>query len=90
MLTRYWIEFKYDKPSDLPYGFCNGCGITAFDFNDALKIIQEKIFKNASIPELKAKTENIDIRTLDAGHVLPNMLSPDKRGVWFPMGFQDN
>ena len=90
MLTRYWIEFKSDEPSDLPYGLSYGCGVTAFDFTDAIKIIQDKIFKGNAPPEVKIKTDHIDIQTLDAGHVLPNMTSPDKRGIWFPIGFQDN
>jgi hypothetical protein len=29
-------------------------------------------------------TEDVDIQTLDQGHVLPNMGVPSERGVWFP------
>jgi hypothetical protein len=39
------------------------------------------------IPELKDKKENIDVRTLDQRHVIPNMKDPTLRGVWFPMGY---
>lgn len=90
MLTRYWIEFKSDKPSELPYGLGYGCDVTAFDFQDAIKIIRDKIFKGNITPEIKTKTENVDITTLDQGHIIPNMHPPDMRGIWFPIGFHDN
>lgn len=28
--------------------------------------------------------EDVDVRTLDQGHVVPNMAPPVWRGVWFP------
>jgi hypothetical protein len=28
--------------------------------------------------------EDVDVRTLDQGHVIPNMAPPVWRGVWFP------
>jgi hypothetical protein len=30
----------------------------------------------------------LDARTLDRGHVIPNMLAPGRRGVWYPMGYE--
>jgi hypothetical protein len=82
-LTRYWLKFKGSLP-DLPPGLVLGCGVTAFDYADAISIVQQKVFKGKELPEIKTKIENIDISTLDKGHVLPNMKDPTLRGVWFP------
>jgi len=35
-------------------------------------------------PDAVKVTEDVDVSTLDAGHVLPNMYPPNERGVWFP------
>jgi hypothetical protein len=86
-LTRYWLKFKGSLP-DLPPGLVLGCGVTAFDYADAISIVQQKVFKGKELPEIKTKIENIDISTLDKGHVLPNMKDPTLRGVWFPGGYE--
>jgi hypothetical protein len=31
--------------------------------------------------------EDVDVTTLDANHVLPNMMPPSVRGVWYPIGY---
>jgi hypothetical protein len=88
IVTRYWFEFDSTKNNDLPPGLPIGCGISAYDFNDAISILRRKVFKELEIPELKEKKENVDIRTLDQGHVIPNMKDPTSRGVWFPLGYE--
>lgn len=74
--------------NDLPPGLAWGCGITAHDYADAISILKQKVFKDQHIPELKDHKENIDIRTLDQGHIVPNMKDPTWRGVWFPLGYE--
>jgi len=37
---------------------------------------------------IASSVEDVDVRTLDQGHVIPNMLPPDRRGVWYPMGYE--
>ena len=84
-LIRFWFKFKND--GKLPPGVVMGCGVTAFNFEDAKGLLSVKVFK--SIPFIITKhEENIDISMLDSNHVLPNMLSPITRGVWFPMGYE--
>ena len=39
------------------------------------------------MPIIKRMIENVDIRELDQGHVVPNMKPPNWRGVWFPLGY---
>ena len=55
--------------------------------NLALCLLKEKVFNGATLPEIKNMIENVDVSTLDAGHVLPNMSPPNIRGVWFPLGY---
>jgi hypothetical protein len=84
LVTRYWFEFESSQINDLPPGLTWGCGITAYDYSDAISILRLKVFKGQEIPELKITKENIDIRTLDQRHIVINMRDPSLRGVWFP------
>lgn len=86
-LTRFWFEFDSKTAFDLPPGIGIGCGVTAFDYTDALKIIDKKIFTTGKRPPVKRMIENVDIRELDQGHVIPNMSPPVYRGIWFPLGY---
>jgi len=63
-----------------------GCGITAWNYEDAVSILKEKVFINESLPDIKKVTENIDVSKLDADHVGPNMMPPNVRGIWYPVG----
>jgi hypothetical protein len=73
LLKRFWFKTKD--------GF--GVGVTAFSLADARFLIEEAdLFYNYEVLEI---VENIDIQTLDQGHVIPNMKPSSFRGVWFPM-----
>jgi hypothetical protein len=61
-----------------------GCGVTAFGREDALGLIAEAVFAAKAMPPIKNVIEDVDITTLDEGHVIPNMGAPSERGVWFP------
>ena len=86
-MPRYWFNFKGNL-LDLPPGLIMGCGVTAYNYADAISIVQQKVFKGKELPEIKTKIENIDVSTLDKAHVLPNMKDPTLRGVWFPGGYE--
>lgn len=88
MYKRFWFEFEVENAFVVPPGIAIGCGVTALDYFDALKIMDEKVFTHISRPKFKKVIENVDIRTLDQGHVIPNMRPPVYRGVWFPMGYE--
>jgi hypothetical protein len=64
-----------------------GCGVTALDEADALKILRERVFVNHRFPDIKNTATDVDISKLDSGHVPPNMGDPSRRGVWFPLGY---
>jgi hypothetical protein len=82
-LRRYWIEFP--KRVELPPGFRPGCGVTAFDLVDAFEILRGA-FRKGAVPAPTQVVEDVDIRTLDQEHVVPNMGDVTRRGIWFPRG----
>ena len=86
-MRRFWFKFEIDKPTDVPPGISYGCGITAFNLDDAKAILLQKVFKSKSIKIKYEVTENINIDELDQDHVVLNMLPPSVRGVWFPVGY---
>lgn len=79
-LRASWIEFGGDAPLRLALG----CGVTAFNLEEALKLITDLVLNGQTAPAATRVTVDIDISTLDASHVRPNMDSPFIRGVWFP------
>ncbi|HLK29204.1 MAG TPA: hypothetical protein VKT28_11555 [Puia sp.] len=87
---RYWFEFENCDIISSIAGLRIGCGVTAFNYSDAVNIMQNKIFKDKPIPEITSFVEDVDVRTLDQGHVIPNMWIPTFRGIWFPLGYHDN
>jgi hypothetical protein len=83
VLTRYWIEFDWGNQAPMA-GTNVGCGVTAFDREDALGLIEKAVFANKAMPPIKNVIADVDIATLDEGHVIPNMGALSERGVWFP------
>lgn len=78
-LTRYWITFERSEE----FLFLNlGCGVTALGKSDALTLLRKAL--GHELPPIAAIIEDVDVRTLDQGHVIANMSSPSERGVWFP------
>jgi len=86
LLARYWFRFEAQAP---PHPLNLGCGVSAYDRDDALALLKEKVFKNGVLPRILEAKENVDISVLDGKHVLPNMEDPTIRGVWFPRGYRD-
>ena len=84
LLHRFWFTFK--NPPQLSV-LNLGCGVTAYSRDDALGLLQGR----SSIPmdslQIHEVVENVQIDSLDPGHVLPNMGDVSQRGVWFPLGF---
>jgi hypothetical protein len=85
--TRYWIEFERSVATTLPPGTTLGIGVTAFGKDDALALVRQRVFDDGELPRIAVLIEDVDVPTLDAGHVLPNMAPPVERGVWLPLGY---
>lgn len=83
LLHRYWFEFESDA---LPPGVRCGCGVTAYSEEDARRLLAATVFRVSVLPQVRRVVVDVDVSALDPGHVLPNMLDPATRGVWFPMG----
>ena len=85
LLTTYWfVTFPESRLG--PKNF----GVTAYSKEDAKQLIIETVNcygLRPYIDNLNDETEvieDIDIRTLDQGHVMPNMGDITFRGVWYP------
>jgi hypothetical protein len=84
-LHRYWIRFQRNPSANAPRP---GCGVTAHNYDDALTILRETVFRSRDmLPPIENFIEDIDISSLDQKHVLPNMDTPVWRGVWYPRGY---
>lgn len=86
-MTIYWFQFDFDEGELSPIARY-GCGVTAFDLDDAVQILQKTVFADENMPVIKEVIEGVDVSTLDEGHVLPNMGIVIDRGVWFPIGYE--
>ena len=76
MLVPFWISCV-DAP---------GVGITAQSEADALDLF-EAAFGSDRRPHLVKLVR--DASELDRGHVVPNMGNWLKRGIWYPLGYED-
>ncbi len=75
LLHRYWFHTTR--------GF--GIGVTAFSREDAEGLIRDATAQVSWLPrDVVEVVEDVDISTLDANHVRPNMGVPTIRGIWFP------
>ncbi len=86
-LKKYWFKFQISRDEKYPLGLLTGCGVTAWDYSDAIKLLQDRVFKDLPLPTIKEVVEDIDVSSLDKSHVLLNMDVPTTRGVWFPKGY---
>jgi hypothetical protein len=86
-MLRFWFELNLSIDILHPPGTLLGCGITAYDLNDALNILNTNVFKGFDAPKIKNIKEGVDIRSLDQAHVIPNIGVVSRRGVWFPLGY---
>jgi len=81
-LTRYWFEFDY---SESDWANRLGCGVTAYNYDDAIHLLNKHMFKGEPFPTIKKVIENINVSSLDANHILINISKPPNlRGIWFP------
>jgi hypothetical protein len=86
-LRRYWFRFPLTIKDPHPPGTLLGAGVTAFDQDDAINLLKERVFVKVPFPGIAGVQEDVDISTLDPGHVRPNMGNVLKRGIWFPIGY---
>jgi hypothetical protein len=86
-LKRYWFEFDFGDDELSRYGYLpisRGCGITAYDYDDALHIMRYFLIQDKEMLRLGRVIENIDISTIEDMNIIPNLGVPVWRGVWYP------
>jgi hypothetical protein len=76
LLHRYWLVFEGS--------FGGSYGVTAYSYDDALTLLKKCEFKDKDAPKIKKIIEDVEISSLDAGHILPNMGVVTIRGIWYP------
>jgi hypothetical protein len=76
-LRRYWIKFA----TPAPVGFTLGCGVTAFSETEARELALKVCHGE---PVITSVASDIDVSTLDAMRIIPNMGDCTLHGVWFP------
>lgn len=80
-LKRFWFTFeRFGTPTPLNLG----CGVTAYDYDDAIIILRERVFAGKEWPRIVGFCEDVNVSDLDQKHVLPNIRLVTNRGVWFP------
>jgi hypothetical protein len=72
--TRYWFPCTRGL----------GIGVTAWSREEAEKMARETLAIHYRGSEMVGIVENVDIRSLDQKHVIPNMGPPSFIGVWYP------
>lgn len=75
-LTRYWFEL------DTGSRFRSWFGVTAWTLDDARLLLSEKVFDCHELLTEISVIENVDLSTLDKGHVVPFIAPPNERGIW--------
>ena len=88
-LRPFWFEFAIGPDRPCPPGARVGVGVTAVDRADALAILAERVFADDGIPPIRTERVDVPFHELCPWLVLPNLLEPWTRGVWFPVGYRD-
>jgi hypothetical protein len=60
-----------------------GIGVTAVSL-DVAKQLATEVANRFGWGSLGSVAQDVDIRSLDQGHVIPNMGPPNLPGVWYP------
>lgn len=86
MFRRYWIVFEEDGVERGPYGrfLPRGVGVTGRSREDALALVRAKLCGGEPLPAVRSVLDDVDLSTLDARHVRPNVGRILPRGVWWP------
>jgi hypothetical protein len=86
VVTRFWIKVDEATAPSAAAVSRLGYGVTAYNLEDALALLTDRVF-GGHAPPVESVVENVDVSTLDEGHIRPNMEAPTFRGVWFPKGY---
>jgi hypothetical protein len=80
VLTRYWFEFVRGGQAT---ALSLGCGITAYNLDDARRMLRQEIFPLYGDRATVRVLEGVEFASLDE-RVRLHLGNPTVRGVWFP------
>ena len=87
-LIRFWFEFDYGPG---PGGLTTWnpgppwVGVTAFDYDDAVRIVRAEYFADRSMPAVRSFIEDVDVSAIDVIKGTGYRFSPPVwRGIWYP------
>jgi hypothetical protein len=83
MLHKYWIELESSDPALAWQGQFH-YGVTAYNYEDALKLLVERFCMNRDFPSVVSVVEDVDISTLQVGKLVTEIGVPVWRGIWYP------
>jgi hypothetical protein len=70
LLTRFWFEFDFSGDALRRFGYlpAYGVGITAYNYNDAMRIMRRWVVRGDEMPEFTKVIENVDVSRLMETH----------------------
>ena len=83
-LRRFWFRFeRFPVPTALNLG----CGVTAHNREDAIALLEERVFCDQPMRPIVEVLDDVSLSQLDHKHVRPNLGNHLERGIWFPQGY---
>ena len=87
-LIRFWFEFDYGPGPGGPgitlwHPGPSWVGVTAFDYDDAVRIVRAEYFADRSMPTVKSVIEDVDVSKIDLLRTI-RFDPPIWRGIWYP------
>jgi hypothetical protein len=83
-LRKFWFVFeRLQQPSAINLG----CGVTAYDKDDAIILLRDYIFGNNGPPTILNCIEDVSLDQIEQKHARPNIGDTEVRGIWFPQGY---
>lgn len=83
-LQKFWFRFE---PLPRATAVNIGCGVTAFDREDAFSIIKQCIFGENDPPPILECKNDVSLDDIEQNHARPNVGDLEVRGIWFPQGY---
>ena len=83
-LKLFWFKFKQPTPVIINFGV----GISAYNYCDAIALLQERMFGPNNVPLVEQYIEDVSLDNLEENHVLPDIGLINVRGIWFPQGYE--
>jgi hypothetical protein len=83
-LRKFWFRFEtLPRPTAVNLG----CGVTAYNRDDALNLLREHVFGPYGLPPIVECIEDVELDQIEKKHARPNIGDTERHGIWFPLGY---